>query len=69
MKSMVDNCGRRSGIERRRFSYFLHIPERRSGEKRRSGFDRRRGRGLKIEDCKKHKTKYRIYSTFLFVLG
>ena len=33
--------GRRSGIDRRRFSYTEHIPERRSGKERRSGFDRR----------------------------
>ena len=36
-----DNGGRRSGIERRQFSYDKHIPERRSGRDRRSGFDRR----------------------------
>jgi len=44
----VDNGGRRLGILRRRFSYLVHIPERRSGEDRRGGFDRRslKGRGL-----------------------
>ncbi len=36
-----DNGGRRSGIDRREFSYTTHIPERRSGKERRSGFDRR----------------------------
>jgi len=36
-----DNGGRRSGIERRHFSYDFHIPERRSGKERRSGNDRR----------------------------
>ena len=36
-----DNGGRRSGIERRSFSYDYHIPERRSGKDRRSGNDRR----------------------------
>ena len=36
-----DNGGRRSGIERREFSYDQHIPERRSGKDRRSGLDRR----------------------------
>jgi len=36
-----DNGGRRSGIERREFSYNAHIPERRSGKDRRSGLDRR----------------------------
>lgn len=38
-----DNGGRRTGIERRHFSYSAHIPERRSGEDRRSGKDRRSG--------------------------
>jgi hypothetical protein len=36
-----DNRGRRSGIDRRKFSYALVIPERRSGRDRRTGFDRR----------------------------
>jgi hypothetical protein len=36
-----DNGGRRSGIERRRFSYTVHVPERRSGGDRRCGNDRR----------------------------
>ena len=31
-----DNGGRRLGIERREFSYDIHIPERRSFKKRRS---------------------------------
>lgn len=38
-----DNGGRRSGVDRRQFSYTDHIPERRAGEDRRSGFDRRSG--------------------------
>lgn len=37
----VDNGGRRSGIERRRFSYSGVIPERRGGGDRRAGTDRR----------------------------
>jgi hypothetical protein len=36
-----DNLGRRLNIERRQFSYDVHIPERRSGNDRRSGLDRR----------------------------
>jgi hypothetical protein len=39
---LLDNGGKRSGIERRQFSYHPHIPERRSGKERRSGNDRRR---------------------------
>ncbi|MCD4720751.1 MAG: hypothetical protein K8S13_12980 [Desulfobacula sp.] len=38
---LPDNDGRRSGNDRRVFSYAEHFPERRSGEDRRSGFDRR----------------------------
>jgi len=38
-----DHGGRRIGLERRRFSYSEHIPERRCGEDRRSGIDRRTG--------------------------
>lgn len=38
---LVDNGGRRSGIDRRQFSYYEHIPERRDDEARRSGVDRR----------------------------
>ena len=47
--NLRDNGGRRSGIERRRFSYADHIPERRSQKdrraltERRSGDDRRTG--------------------------
>ena len=38
----LDNGGRRSGGDRRNYSYTLHIPERRNGNNRRSGEDRRR---------------------------
>ena len=40
--NLRDNGGRRSGIERRRFSYADHIPERRSGDERRVASDRRK---------------------------
>ena len=36
-----DNGDARSGFERRQFSYDKHIPERRSGNDRRNGFDKR----------------------------
>ena len=39
--TLLDNGGRRLGVDRRQFSYFMHIPERRSGKERRSGLDRR----------------------------
>jgi len=38
----TDNCGRRSGADRRHFDYTFYIPERRSGIERRSGKDRRK---------------------------
>jgi len=38
----ADNGGRRSGSERRSYTYSVHIPERRRGEDRRCGDDRRR---------------------------
>ena len=39
---------RRLGIDRRRFSYNAHIPERRSGEERRFGKENRNGNGLRM---------------------
>ena len=39
-----DNGGRRSGIDRRYFSYSNHIPERRQGLERRAKTDRRSGK-------------------------
>jgi len=51
---MQDNGGRRSGGERRQFSYLVHIPECRSGKDRRSGIDRRIGIGT-ILDSKRER--------------
>ena len=34
---------RRSGVDRRIFSYAIHVPEQRSGKDRRRGTDRRNG--------------------------
>jgi len=44
----LDNGGRRSGGDRRNYSYTLHIPERRSGKERRSGDDRRKSPRIKM---------------------
>jgi hypothetical protein len=44
-----DNGGRRSGLDRRMFSYTGHIPERRSGLERRNCADRRNFAGDPIE--------------------
>lgn len=38
----LDNGGRRSGVDRRQFSYTSYIPERRRGGDRRKGEDRRK---------------------------
>jgi hypothetical protein len=43
-----NNAGRRSGIERRVFSYTLHIPERRSGKERRRSLGPRSGKEFKF---------------------
>jgi hypothetical protein len=43
-----NNAERRLGIERRVFSYTLHIPERRSGKERRNGLGRRSGKEFKF---------------------
>ena len=40
-KIFLDNSGRRSGVDRRKFSYAVHIPERRSSIDRRKGLERR----------------------------
>ncbi len=45
MKTLINlqkKQDRRSGYDRRQFSYTIHIPERRSQKDRRSGKDRRR---------------------------
>ena len=44
-----DNGGRRTGADRRNFSYSLHIPERRGGDDRRNGKDRRKTPRFKIK--------------------
>jgi len=43
-----NNADRRSGIERRVFSYTLHIPERRSGKEQRKSLGRRTGKVIKF---------------------
>ena len=44
----TDNGGRRSGGDRRTYSYTLYVPERRSGTDRREGNDRRQTPRFKI---------------------
>ncbi|MBN1905434.1 MAG: hypothetical protein JW927_10085 [Deltaproteobacteria bacterium] len=47
---LKDNGGRRSGVDRRYFSYSNHIPERRYGADRRSLSERRTGKDRR-DDC------------------
>jgi hypothetical protein len=46
---LFDNGGRRSGIDRRIFSYGVHLPERRSGRDRRYIPERRGSPQLKMK--------------------
>jgi hypothetical protein len=39
LAKFIDNDDRRSGIDRRKFSYAVYIPERRSNKDRRKGSD------------------------------
>ncbi len=41
--ALIDNGGRRLGVDSRQFSYTDHIPDRRNDNERRSGIDRRSG--------------------------
>ena len=41
--TLIDNGGRRLGVDSRQFSYTDHIPDRRTDNERRSGIDRRSG--------------------------
>jgi len=43
---LMDNGGRRSGMDRRYFSYSSHIPERRCSTDRRTHEDRRSGSNI-----------------------
>jgi hypothetical protein len=45
---MMDAGGRRTGIDRRCFSYSSHIPERRCDKDRRSYKDRRSGSDIRL---------------------
>ena len=40
-EGFLDNGGRRAGVDRRVFTYAVHIPERRMASDRRLGVDRR----------------------------
>ncbi len=44
----IDNGGRRTGIERRQYTYSGYIPERRVRNDRRNGIDRRAGQTAEV---------------------
>ncbi|MBN1830960.1 MAG: hypothetical protein JW896_02515 [Deltaproteobacteria bacterium] len=54
-----DNGGRRLGLERREFSYDIHLPERRSDTIRRSRIDRRNGLFTRMNSRKWRDTERR----------
>lgn len=60
-----DNGGRRLGIDRRQFSYPLHIPERRSGLDRRRGMDRRDMQASGLDDDTERRALFRADSAQL----
>ena len=59
--NLRDNGGRRTRIERRRFSYAQHIPERRAGEDRRLSTDRRCGDERRGEKDRRRGIERRAY--------
>lgn len=55
----IDNGGRRLGLERRKFSYDIHLPERRSNIIRRSSIDRRNDLFSRMDSRKYRDTERR----------
>jgi len=58
--NLRDNGGRRSGIERRRFCYADHIPERRLQKDRRASTERRSGDERRTTDERRSGDERRI---------
>ncbi len=52
---IIDNGGRRLGIDRRQFLFHSYIPERRTGTDRRSGVDRRSERSSHRDDAERRR--------------
>jgi hypothetical protein len=50
-ENLIDNGGRRKDKERRNFNYTAHIPERRSGDDRRDGRERRNKKRIPEEEA------------------
>jgi hypothetical protein len=57
-KTFPANDDRRSGIDRRKFSYAVYIPERRSNIDRRKGLDGHRQQREKIKHIKEEKQAF-----------
>jgi hypothetical protein len=57
-KKLTDINDRRSGIDRRKFSYAVYIPERRSNIDRRKGLDGHSQQREKIKHIKKEKQAF-----------
>jgi hypothetical protein len=57
-KTLHDNNDRRSGIDRRRFSYAVYIPERRSNIDRRKGLDEQSQQREKIQHIKEEEQAF-----------
>jgi len=67
--NLKDNACRRSGIDRRQYSYSTHIPERRRedrriGEERRSGKERRGGKDRR-KDPKEEKSLKKVLNLLI----
>jgi len=69
---LIDKGGRRSGIERRVFSYAVHLPDQRSGKNRRRDNDHRSGvdrRSPKRSNGDRRKTFFNCNSERIFNLN
>ncbi len=53
--ALIDNGGRRLGVDSRQFSYTDHIPDRRTDNERRNGIDRRSGKDRRSGELTKTK--------------
>ena len=51
--ALIDNGGRRLGIDRRQYSYTDHIPNGRLDGDRRNGIDRRCGSERRNDECRR----------------
>ena len=57
-KTLPENDDRRSGIDRRKFSYAVYIPERRSNIDQRKGLDKQSQQREKIQHIKEEEQAF-----------